>query len=134
MRGTARCAQAHAEDATGGGAKTVVRRLAVEQVAQAWRRLLVRHARTVAPPLLTDDEQQREARLAGRADALRGGHLRGQDSFRVARPASEDQSALLAARKERRDAVEVRRERDARFLIERGEDVEAAVGDRLLGD
>ena len=69
-----------------------------------------------------------------RAQPLRRRHLRRENAFRVARAAAEDHAALLAARKERRDAVEVRGEDDLRRRIEPREDVEAAVGDRLFGD
>src|SRR6185503_5650843 len=44
------------------------------------------------------------------------------------------QPAFLTALEKRRNAVEVRGQDDARRLAERGQDVEAAVRDRLLGD
>src|SRR5688500_15403134 len=84
-------------------------------------------------PLFADDEQQSDARVSGRAEALGGRDLHGQDPFRVAGAASVQDAVCLAAREERRHAVVVRGEHDVRRL-ERGEDVEAVAGDRLLND
>ena len=57
--------QPHAQEAARRRAETVVGRLAVDQKANAVRRLLVGDAGAVAAPLLADDEQQRDSRLAG---------------------------------------------------------------------
>ncbi len=75
-------------------------------------RRFVRDARAVAAALLADDEHQADARLAVAPQPIGRRHLRGQNPFRVARSAAVQTIALDAARKERRHAVEVRREHD----------------------
>ena len=75
---------------------------------------LVRDSRAVAAALLADDEQQADARLAVAPQPLGRRDLRGENALRVARAAAVQPIALDAARKERRHAVEVRREDDRR--------------------
>ena len=70
--------QPHAIDAARRDAEPVVRRLAVDQEAAIRGGERVRGLRAVAAPLLADDEQQADARLAGRAQPLGGGDLRDQ--------------------------------------------------------
>ncbi len=74
----------------------------------------VRRAGAVAAALLADDEQQADARFAGAPQPIDGRDLRRENALRVARSAPDDASALEAAREKRRDAVEVRRQDDAR--------------------
>ena len=52
------------------------------------QRVQVRQRGAVAAALLADDEQQADAALAAGAQPLGRGDLRGQDPFRVARPAA----------------------------------------------
>ena len=119
---------------TRGKPEPVVGRLAVDQESTAGCRRVVRHARAVAAALFADDEHEPHARFAGRAQPLDGGNLRGQNPLRVARSPAEETIAGHAARKERRHAVEVGREDDARRRGEAGEHVEPALRHRLLGD
>src|SRR5687768_17357564 len=95
-------AQSDAQHTTSSRPEPVVRRLAVDQIANPWERLVVGDPRTVAATLLAGDEQQGKARLTSGAEPLGGGHLRREDALRVARAAPEDQTALFAAGEERR--------------------------------
>src|SRR5689334_21944146 len=127
--------QPHAQNAAGGGAKAIVGGLAVDEEADALWWAPVGDPRAVAAALLADDEQQAEAGFAGGAEPFSGTNLGSHDTFGIARAASEDEAALHAARKERRHAVEVCGEHHMRGGGARlREDVEAAVGDRLLSD
>ena len=79
------------------------------------------------------DEHQSDARLACRAQPLGGGDLRGENALRIARAAAIEHAVLDAARKERRHAVEVRREHDLR-LADRGDDVDPRLSGSGIGD
>ncbi len=127
MRRASLGVQPHTKQATRCSAEAVVGRLAVDQVANAIRRLLVGDARAVAAALLADDEEQPDACLASTAQPIGRRDLGRENALRVARAAAEQQPALLAARKERRHAVEVRGEDDLRLRLEPRVDVEAAV-------
>src|SRR5205823_1406563 len=105
---------------------------AVDQEARS-RRRGVCDLRAVASALLADDEQERDTPFAGPPHALDGGHLRREDPFRIARTATEQTFITQVAREERRHAVEVRRQDDAR-VIEPGVDVEPSVRDGLALD
>ena len=72
---------------------------------------VVGRARAVAAALLADDEQQADARFAVAPQPIGRRHLRRQNPLRVARAAAVQPIALDAARKERRHAIEVGRER-----------------------
>ena len=74
--------------------------------------------RAVAPPLFADDEQQRYAALAARAQPLRSGYLRGKNAFRIARPPAVEPPVAHAAWNKRRDAVVVGREHDGGRVVE----------------
>ena len=105
-------AQLEAQDAARREAEPVVGRLAVDQEPAAAGRRLVRRARAVAAALLADDEQQADARFAVAPQPIGRRHLRRENALRVARAAPVQAIAFDAARKERRHAVEVRREDD----------------------
>src|SRR5207249_4342410 len=90
-------------------------------------------ARTIAAPLLADDEEQADALLSFRAERFHCRDLRGEDSFRVAGSAAVQAVALDAARKKRRHAIEVGREHHRR-RPDRGQNVEAVVVDGLFDD
>ena len=70
---------------------------------------------------------------AGAAQAFGRDELRGQDAFRIRRAAAVQPAVFDAARKERGHAIEVRGENDGGG-IQRGDDVEATVADRLAFD
>ena len=111
VRRAARRAQPRAIDAARRGGEPVVGRLAVDQEARSGRDD-VRGRRAVAAPLLADDEQQADARLAGGAQPLGRRDLRDERALGVAGSAPVQAPVRLAARKERRHAVEVRGEHD----------------------
>ena len=71
----------------------------------------VRGVRAVVGDFFADHEQQRD-RQAGVAQPLGGADHRRGDALGVAGAAAEDASVVAARRNERRDGVEMRRERD----------------------
>ena len=75
VRGAAGGGQPQAQDAARRDAEPVVGRLAVDQEPGLPRRG-IRGRGAVAAPFLADDEQQPDARLAGRTQPLGGGNLR----------------------------------------------------------
>src|SRR5205085_6439696 len=95
-------------------------------------RRFIRDARAVASALLADNKQEANPRLAGMPQPVGGGDLRGEDALRIAGAASVEAIAVNAARKERRNAVEVCGEDDGRSA-DSGDDVEPGRIDRLLG-
>ncbi len=132
MRRASLCPEPYAQHASRSGAESVVGGLAIHQIADACRRIFVRDAGAVAPALLADDEEQRHAPFASCAQAHGRRDLRGQDAFGVARTAAENQPALLATGKERRDTVDVGRQDDDRPARVRGVEIESTVRYRLL--
>ena len=127
MRGAAGGLQQDALDAAGGEAKAAISRLSVDQVPAA-ARLDVGALRPFAATLLADHEEQTDPRLAPVPQDLRSRYLRGQNALRIARAASIDSPLLDSARKERRNAIEVRRvHHDRRFGACGGQYVEARI-------
>ena len=149
MRGAPAGAQLQPQDPARGEAEAVVRRLTVdEKRAPLAERRVVGHSRAVAAALLADDEEKTDT-IARTSKAIGGRDLRREDPFRVAGAAPVQAVAFDPARKERGDAIEVRREGDRRRLIccatwaigtaravrcGIGDDVEARVVDPLLDD
>ena len=111
--------------------KTVVGGLAVDEVPRV-RRYRVGGSRPIAPALLSHHEEQAGSLFPGGAQSLDGHQLSRDDPLRIARASPVDRAPLLAARKERRHAVEVCRE-DHVWITERREEVESPAIDRLLG-
>ena len=110
MRRAPAGAQLEAQDAARGEAEPVVGRLAVDQKPAAAGAASFAAARAVAAALLADDEHQADARFAVAPQAIGRRDLRRQNALRIARAAPVQPIAVDAARKERRHAVEVRRE------------------------
>ena len=136
VRGAAGGLQHHALDAARGQAEPSIGRFAVDQVsAAAGTRVEGRALGAFASPLLADNEQHADARLALVPQDVGRGDLRGQDPLGVARAAAIDAPVFHTAREERRHAVEVGGKDDGGLLAgRRGEDIEAMVVDLLLVD
>ena len=118
--------KAQAQRAFRAGGEAVVGRLAVDEVAAPAReRVEVRGARAEAAHLLVHGEEQADLAHALGAQALGGGHLRGDDALRVARAAPAYVRLVFRRRGEGRHGVQVRREHDARRRPRGRDDVRA---------
>src|SRR5919106_1651485 len=140
MRGAAGGAKLHPQDAARGQTQPIVCRLAIDQkLAPVSNRICSPSA--VAAPLLADDEKQADARFAVTPQPVGSSDLRGEDPLCVAGTAPVEAIAVDATRKERWNAIEMRRQDDgrpsltARRVCRRpGDDVETGGVDCLLCD
>src|SRR5262249_21608691 len=114
------------------GAEPVVRGLAVDQKPAAIGERVGR-ASTVAAAFLSHNEQEPDARLAFASEAIGGSNLRRKNALRIPGPPARDPIAFEAARKERRNAVEMRRQHHLR-LAGSGQDVEPQLVNWLFED
>ncbi len=132
MRGAAARRQPHAQNPSRRRRQPAIGRLAIdEESAGIGDR--IRRRRAVTAALLADNEQHADPALAALPKAFGRGHLRRENPFRIAGAAPNQAAILDAAGKERRHAIEVRREDNAR-LVEHRQDVGAAALDALFDD